>query len=72
MIISPKNVRDYVQECTECFMYYVEMHMSLAKVSREVMLSRATVRRRLESLKDINSDMYYEYIAERRKRKNGK
>ena len=66
------NIRDYVVECCECHYYYVEEHMTLRDVSREVCISKDSVKRRLESLKDIDRDMYDEYIAERRKRKNAK
>lgn len=66
------NIREYVAECTECHYYYVEHHMSYDNVAREVLLSPMTVKRRLESLKDFNIDMYSEYVAERRKRRNGK
>lgn len=65
-------IRDFVQECTECYYYYVELHMSYDKVAKEVLLSPATVKRRLEALKDFDRDSYDLYIAERRKRKNGK
>ena len=65
------NIKDYIQECTECFVYYVEMHQSLRQVSKEMLLSKSTVKNRLDTLKDINMKMYDEYIAERRKRKNG-
>ena len=65
------NIRDYAQECTMCHYYYVENHMSLREVSREVLLSPMTVIRRLDALKDFNQDMYSEYLGEKRRRKNG-
>lgn len=67
-----KDVREYVEECTMCHFYYVEHHMSLRDTSRETLLSKDTVLRRLESLKEFNEDMYSEYIAERRKRHAGR
>ena len=33
------NIREFVQECTECYYYYVELHMSYDKVAKEVLLS---------------------------------
>lgn len=66
------NIRDFIQECTECHFYYVENHMSYDNVAREVGLSPMTVKRRLIALREIDSDMYSEYIGERRKRRNGK
>lgn len=65
------DIKGYIQECTECFVYYVEMHQSLRQVSKEMLLSKSTVKNRLEALKDINMEMYDMYLAERRRRKNG-
>jgi hypothetical protein len=65
------NIRDYALECTMCHYYYVEHHMSLREVSREVQLSPMTVIRRLEALKDFNAYMYSDYLGEKRRRKNG-
>ena len=70
MIIN--NIRDFLEECYECYFYYVELHMSYDKVAKEVLLSPASVKRRLETLKDFDPDSYDLYVAERRKRKNGK
>lgn len=70
MIID--NIREFVQECMECYYYYVELHMSYDKVAREVLLSPSSVKRRLEALKDFDRDSYDMYVAERRSRKNGK
>lgn len=70
MIIN--NIREFVQECAECYYYYVEHHMSYDKVAKEVSLSPASVKRRLEALKDFDRDSYDMYVVERRKRKNGK
>ena len=67
-----ENVRDFVVECCECHFYYVEKHMTLREVSKEVLLHPSTVQRRLNALKEIDNEMYSEYVAERRKRKNGK
>lgn len=66
------NIRDYIVECCECHFYYVENHLSLADVSREVQLSPPSVKRRLDSLKDIDRDMYDTYIAEKKTRKAGR
>lgn len=71
-IYNIRNIHDYVQECTECYLYYVEHHMSLRDVSRETLLSKDTIKRRLEGLRDFNEDMYNEYIAERSKRHAGR
>ena len=66
------NIRNYIVECSECHFYYVEMHLSLADVSKEVLLSPPSVKRRLDSLKDIDRDMYDTYMAEKRTRKAGR
>lgn len=67
-----ENIRDYIVECCECHYYYVENHMSLSEVSREVLLSPPSVKRRLDSLKDIDIDMYSTYLAEKKTRKAGR
>ena len=66
------NLRDYVVECCECHYYYVEMHLPLREVSREVCISKDSVKRRLESLADFDREMYESYLAEKRGRKNAK
>lgn len=65
------KVENYIRECTMCYVYYVEHHLSYDKVAKEVLLKPSTVKRRLIALQDIDKDMYDEYIAERRLRKNG-
>lgn len=66
------RVHDYLLECTTCHFYYVEQHLSIRDVSRETLLSPATVKRRLEALQDIDADMYDEFIHERSKRHAGR
>lgn len=66
------NVRDYVVECCMCHYYYVEQHLPLREVSREVCISKDSVKRRLESLAHIDHEMYDSYLAEKRGRKNAK
>lgn len=62
----------YVQECLQSHFYYVDYHMSYDQVAHELLTSKMTVKRRLEALKDIDRDLYDEYISEKRGRKNGK
>ena len=66
------NLRDYVVKCCECHYYYVEEHMTLREVSREVCISKDSVKRRLESLAEFDREMYDSYVAEKRGRKNAK
>lgn len=71
-IYRVERIHDYILECTMCHFYYVEQHMSLKDVSRETLLSKDTVKRRLDALQDIDLDMYSEYIHERSKRHAGR
>lgn len=66
------RIHDYLFECTQCHFYYVEQHMSIRDVSRETLLSKDTVSRRLNALQDIDIDMYNEYVHERSKRHAGR
>lgn len=59
------NIKEYIEECCKCYFYYVDCHMSLRETSKELALSRTTVQRRLEGLKEIDEEMYNNYINER-------
>ena len=72
MKYSGNMLLQYVNECVQAHFFYVDHHMSYDQVARELLTSKMTVKRRLEGLKDIDKDLYDEYIAEKRCRKNGK
>ena len=50
------NIREFVQECTECYYYYVELHMSYDKVAKEVLLSPASVK--AERWQNVGREIY--------------
>ena len=64
--------KDYIKEMYMCYSLYTEYGFSLAKIGKELCIGAETVRRRLETLKYYDDDLYCEYrkkAKERSKRK---
>jgi predicted ArsR family transcriptional regulator len=52
---------NFYSEVYECYMLYVEYDMSLEQISREMLISTNTVKRRLDALQNIDDDLYVQY-----------
>lgn len=55
----------------ECYLLYVDYHMSLRDTAKELCLSHQQVKNRLEALEYFDDEMYQEYKAERKVKKRG-
>ena len=57
-----------LSDVAKVYNYYVEYHMSLREISKEMCIGHMTAKRYLDSLKYINDVMYVNYLNEKKRR----
>lgn len=60
---------DFIKEMFMAYSLYVEYNMSLSQISKELMISVNTVKRRLDDLKYYDDCLYQEYRRKAKERR---